>query len=176
MESSRLVLRPFKESDLDAFVAYRADPEVARYQSWDSYTREEGVAFFETMTKASFDDPGEYYQIAFELIETNEMIGDCVVHPLAEDAREVEIGFTLASRFQGKGYANEALTTLLTYLFDDLKKHRVFAITDVKNEGSIKLLENLGMRREGHFVENIWFKGEWGSEYLYAILNEEWKK
>ncbi|MCA0987471.1 GNAT family N-acetyltransferase [Guptibacillus algicola] len=176
IQSSRLLLRPFKESDLDAFVAYRADPEVARYQSWESYTREEGIAFFESMAKARFNAPGEYFQIAFERKDTNEMIGDCVVHPLAEDARQVEIGFTLAKRFQGKGYAHEALTTLLTYLFDELKKHRAFAVTDVKNEGSIKLLENLGMRREGHFIENIWFKGEWGSEYLYAILNKEWKR
>ncbi|WP_270181318.1 GNAT family N-acetyltransferase [Alkalihalobacillus sp. CinArs1] len=176
IQSARLALRPFKESDLDEFVAYRADPDVARYQSWDDYTKEDGIAFFEEMANARFDAPGEYYQIAFELMETNDLIGDCVVHPLAEDPRQVEIGFTLARKFQGKGYAYEALTTLLDYLFVDLKKHRAFAVSDVKNEGSVRLLENLGMRREGHFVQNIWFKGEWGSEYLYAILNKEWSR
>ncbi|MDQ0483894.1 GNAT family N-acetyltransferase [Guptibacillus hwajinpoensis] len=174
IESSRVRLRAFKAFDLDNFVHYRANPDVARYQSWENFTREQGVKFIEEMTKASFNSPGEYYQIAIELKETNELIGDCVMHPLKDDPKQVEIGFTLDPQFQGKGYAYEAVKCLVHSLFTDLSKHRITAITDVKNEPSIKLLERLGMRREGHFHQNIWFKGEWGSEYLYAILAEEW--
>lgn len=176
IETSRLRLRPFKASDVENFVNYRANPNVARYQSWENYSEAQGRKFVEEMVDASFDVPGEYYQIAFELKESEALIGDCVVHTLAEDEEQVEIGFTLAEEFQGKGYAIEAMETLLNYLFLELLKHRALAVTDVRNEPSIKLLENLGMRREGHFVKNIWFKGEWGSEYLYAILREEWGK
>lgn len=50
-----------------------------------------------------------------------------------------------------------------------------YYIADCENAASIALLERLGMRREGHFIQNIWFKGKWGDEYLYAILEEEWK-
>jgi RimJ/RimL family protein N-acetyltransferase len=51
----------------------------------------------------------------------------------------------------------------------------VIAITDVENAPSVALLERLGLRREGHFRQNVWFKGKWGDEYLYAMLQEEWQ-
>jgi len=63
---------------------------------------------------------------------------------------------------------------VLDYVFTKLHSHRVIAITDCENERSVALLSRLGMRREGHFIQNIWFKGKWGNEYLYAILREEW--
>ena len=63
---------------------------------------------------------------------------------------------------------------MLNYAFTKLELHRVIAITDCENERSVALLSRLGMRREGHFIQNIWFKGKWGDEYLYAVLREEW--
>jgi RimJ/RimL family protein N-acetyltransferase len=52
----------------------------------------------------------------------------------------------------------------------------VIAVTDVRNQASIQVLERIGMRREAHFFENIVFKGELGSEYVYALLLDEWKQ
>ena len=57
----------------------------------------------------------------------------------------------------------------------ELKKHRVVATTDVENTASYRLLETLGFRREGHFIQNIFFKGAWGDEYQYALLRSEGK-
>jgi RimJ/RimL family protein N-acetyltransferase len=62
----------------------------------------------------------------------------------------------------------------LDYAFDDLGLHRVAAIADCRNKPSWALLERVGMRREGHFLENVWFKGGWSDEYLYAVLKDEW--
>ena len=66
------------------------------------------------------------------------------------------------------------MSNVLEYAFMQLGLHRVVAITDCENEASVALLDGLGMRREGHFIQNIWFKGKWGDEYLYAILKDEW--
>lgn len=52
--------------------------------------------------------------------------------------------------------------------------HRVHAVADRENGPSVAVLERLGLRREGAFVENAWFKGRLSSEYLYATLREEW--
>ncbi len=52
--------------------------------------------------------------------------------------------------------------------------HRVFAVTDALNAPAAALLERVGLRREAHFHENIFFKGAWGSEFLFAILEREW--
>jgi RimJ/RimL family protein N-acetyltransferase len=80
----------------------------------------------------------------------------------------------LAQANQGQGFATEALTCLLDYLFQQKRLHRVVADTDSQNVPSWTLLERLGMRREGHLRQSLWFKGQWADEYLYAILAEEW--
>lgn len=90
------------------------------------------------------------------------------------DGRQAEIGFTFSRAYQGRGLASEAVARLLDYAFGELGLHRVYAITDQENVRSVALLERLGMRREGEFVENAWFKGRWSSEYLYATLRDEW--
>ena len=103
------------------------------------------------------------------------LIGDCGLHTLADRPGQAEIGFTLALEQQGKGYATEAVNCLLDYVFGTLEKHRVIAVTDTRNGPASRLLERVGMRREGHFIENVWFKGEWGDEYQYAMLEREWR-
>ncbi|HSH01651.1 MAG TPA: GNAT family protein [Anaerolineae bacterium] len=173
--SARLRLRSFEMRDVAGFVAYRSEPEVARYQSWEApYSEGQGVAFVREMMGAEAGRVGEWYQLAIELRETGELLGDCAFCVLAEDGQQAEIGYTLATRAQGYGYGREAVSCLLDYLFVELGLHRVRAICDVENEASVRLLTHLGWRREGHMVENVWFKGSWGSEYLYALLRREW--
>ena len=174
LESGRIVLRRFRDSDTEPFLAYRADPDVARYQSWEDYTCDEAKRFVAAMRALHPDTPGEWFQFAIEIKATNEMIGDCGLLTLQEEPGQAEIGVTVATEHQGKGYAMEAVTCLMDYVFTSLRKHRVRAITDCKNTRTIALLERIGMRREGHFIQNVWFKGAWGDEYLYAILRREW--
>ncbi len=173
--TERLLLRSFRDADIETFSAYRSDPEVARYQGWNApYSIAQAREFIAEMQSTRPATPGEWYQVAIELKSSGELIGDCAFCVLAGDERQAEIGFTLARAYQGQGYATEAVTRLLDYLFGAVCLHRVRANCDVENLASTKLLERIGMRREGEFVENIWFKGRWGSEYWYAILAREW--
>jgi ribosomal-protein-alanine N-acetyltransferase len=103
------------------------------------------------------------------------LLGDCAFSVMSNDKRQAYIGITLARPFWGKGYAEEASRGLLNYLFVELNLHRVVAECDVENSASIILLSRLGFRREAHLIENIWFKGSWGSEFHYALLEREWK-
>lgn len=172
IESPRLILRRFRDADLAPFLAYLNDPDVARYQSWESYTEQQAREVIEKQKKASPGIPGQWFTFALELKESATLIGHVALKVLED--RQAEIGFTLARAAHGKGLAHEGTTCVLEYLFTKLKLHRVIAIADCDNERSLALLGRLGLRREGHFIENIWFKGQWGSEYLYAILREEW--
>jgi len=176
LKTPRLILRPFEEADLPAFAAYRSDPEVARYQSWTTpFTLEQAREFLREMAHAHPGAAGTWYQFAVERQEQAGLIGDCAFQVLAEDERQAQIGFSFSRAFQGQGYASEAVSRMVDYLFGDLGLHRVSATCDVENAASYRLLERIGMRREAHFVENIWFKGAWGSEYAYAVLSSEWK-
>lgn len=172
LESQRLILRRFTDEDLASFLAYLNDPLVARYQSWESYTVEQAREVIEKQKMLNPGLPGQWFTFALELKETRTLIGHVALKML--DDEQAEIGFTLARSAHGQGLAFEATSRVLDYVFTKLKLHRVTAITDCENEKSFTLLERLGMRREGHFVQNIWFKGKWGSEYSYAILRDEW--
>ena len=174
IETPRLVLRRFADADLAAFLAYANDPEVSRYQSWESYTEREGRELIARQKAAAPGRPGEWFNFAVELKETGALAGHVSLCVKAEDARQGEIGFALAREHQGRGLAREAAGRVLAYAFETLGLHRVVAVTDCENARSAALLERLGMRREAHFVENVWFKGAWGSEYLYAVLRGEW--
>lgn len=175
-ETDRLLLRSFKASDLESFLAYRNDPDVAQYQSWDiPYPREKATRFVQEI-QAGDVASRRWLQIAIELKSTHEMIGDVAFSIRADDSQQAVIGYSLARPYWRRGYAFEAVSRLLAFLFDELNLHRVIAECDVANIASWKLLQKLGFRREAHLVENIFFKGTYGSEFHYAILAREWKE
>ena len=177
LETDRLILRKFKESDAEVFFEYRTYPHVALYQGegWVNYRLEQAKEFVKEQMDFEPGIPDTWFQIAIELRDTGNLIGDLAIHTLPQDINQVEIGFTLSSIYQNKGFGVEVVRSLLGYIFNVLNKHRVIAITDVRNIPSIKLLEKVGMRKEGHFIKNAWNKGEYTDEYSFALLKEEWQ-
>ncbi|PWK08363.1 GNAT family N-acetyltransferase [Tumebacillus permanentifrigoris] len=175
VRSNRLILRQFSQQDVDSFYLYRSSPEVATFQSWENYQYHDAELFVRKQSKCVPDQPGTWFQFAIALVETNQLIGDCALHTLLGEPRIVEIGFTLAEEHQGNGYASEAVRALLSYVFTGLRKHKVIAFADVRNEKSIRLLERVGMRREGQLLENYMSKGQWVDEYQYSLLQSEWE-
>ena len=172
LESPRLVLRPFVPGDVPALAAYRNRPEVSRFQSWESFGVEEAAALVRSATETP--TPGIWFQIAFALRESGALVGDCGLKLHESEPRHGMVGITLSPEYQHRGLAAEGLSCLFDHLFTKTEVRRIVADTDPENVPSWKLLERLGMRREGHLVENLWFKGRWADSYLYAILREEW--
>jgi RimJ/RimL family protein N-acetyltransferase len=156
LRTVRLRLRRFGPADLEAFVGYRADPDVARYQGWDAgYSRAAGEEFLRWVMSADPDTPGEWFQFAIELAAVSGLIGDCAAH---FDRNGVEVGFTIAPAHQRHGYATEAVGGLLGYL--RARGHRrAVAWCDVANVGSQGVLTRLGFVRD--LTE--------GGEYRYSL-------
>ncbi|MDK2981244.1 MAG: hypothetical protein PWQ55_1591 [Chloroflexota bacterium] len=174
LETERLILRPFREADAQAFCDYRSDPQVARYQGWSApYPLAQAESFVAEMAAKDPRQPGQWYQIALERKADGLVIGDCAFH-LSEDGRQAELGLTLARAYQQQGYGREANQRLMDWLFADLKLHRLFANVDPANQGAIRLLTKLGFRDEGCFCQSMWLKGEWVDEQWYALLRDEW--
>lgn len=86
----------------------------------------------------------------------------------------VEVGFVFNPLHAGKGYTSEAVKNVLAYLFSNLNTHRVQAVLDARNKASVKLCERIGLRKEAHFIQDYWNKGEWTDSYVYAILKDEY--
>jgi RimJ/RimL family protein N-acetyltransferase len=171
----RCRLRDFTQRDLAEFARYRAIPEVARFQSWTDYSLADAQKLFIAQAGTRFGRDGSWYQVAIAANQDGALLGDCALHFL-EDGRQLEIGFTVAPEHQGRGIAREALSLLLDHVFGTMKKYRVIAVTDAENVAAQKLLASLGFRKEAHYRENVFFKGRWGDECLFACLASEWPK
>ena len=174
IHTTRLNIRHLELSDLSDFHIYRSNPEVTKYQSFDVMTIEQAEEFIKDNSTRHFGKAGEWVQYGIENCETRKLIGDCAIKLDQYDTRIAEIGITISHLEQKKGYAKEALIGILTFLFDTKEVHRVVEIVDTENIASLNLLKSTGFRQEGHFIENIFFKGKWGSEYQYAMLKREW--
>lgn len=85
----------------------------------------------------------------------------------------VEIGYSFSAQNSGKGYATEAVSQLVEYLFEEVHVHRIQATLDARNFASQKLCERIGMSKEGHFNQNYWSKGEWADSIEYGVLVED---
>jgi RimJ/RimL family protein N-acetyltransferase len=170
-ETKRIVIRRFKPSDLEAFVAFRSAPEVCAFQGSCSLQR--GRDLIAEMREKSLGDPG-WFQFALEEKTSGELIGDLALN-LIELPRTAELGFTLAPAQWGKGFALEAATGLLEIAFDGLKLHRIIAFTAEDNLRSQRLLERLGFRLEGKSLESYEVNGVWTNEFQFALLNREWR-
>lgn len=172
--TEKLRIRNLEPDDLTDFHGYRSNPEVTRYQGFDVMTLPQAAEFIESQADKLFGQAGEWVQYAVERKEDHRLVGDCAIKLDHYEPRIAEIGLTISPLHQRNGYAREVLKGILGWLFEVKMIHRVVEIVDVRNEASIRLLESVGFRKEGYFLENIFFKGEWGSEYQYALLRREW--
>jgi len=175
LPTSRLILRNLKDDDLPDFLEYRSDPEVCEFQGYEPMTEAQAEKYIENVKDRKFGEAGKWVQLGIELKSENKLIGDIGLKPEVSDARIVEFGISLSTRYQGNGYAAEALTEAFNFLFDEAGIHRIVGVVDVENSSVIRLLEKLKFRREAAFAESFWDDGVWRDEYLYAMLEKDWK-
>jgi len=172
--SDRLQLVKLELNHVKDFYKYRSDAETNKYQGWIPYALEDCSHFIKNKIATQINTPNTWYQLAILKNDTSELIGDVGIHFL-EDEHQVEIGCTLNKEHHGMGYAQEALTGVISFLFNDLNKHRITASVDPDNLASIKMVKKLGFRKEAHFKESLNIDGTWVDDVIFAILNREWK-
>jgi len=175
IQSKRLLLREFKETDWQAVHSYASDPEVVRFMDWGPNTENETKAFVSRSISSQKEKPRRKYTLAITLKGENKIIGSCDICLVSSENKEGWIGYCLNRQLWRKGYATEAAKALLGFGFQELELHRIFATVDPANIASINVLEKINMQLEGHLREHKWVKGKWRDSVLYAILESEWK-
>jgi RimJ/RimL family protein N-acetyltransferase len=176
LETSRLVLRPFQAGDLEELFAFHSLPEVARFLYWEARDLEQVRGVLEAKAgQATLEEEGQVLALAVVGRVEGVVVGEVSLHWLSRRHRQGEIGFVFHPAYQGRGLATEAAGAVLRLGFEGLGLHRVVGRCDALNLASARLLERLGMRREAHFVHNEVFKGTWGDELVYAMLEDEWR-
>lgn len=163
----RLRIRRFRDDDVPLLVAYRSDPEIARYQGWTDFDEAQARAFVATLRAGRPGVPGEWYQFAIAPLSGDTLIGDIGLRVDAGDPTVADIGYTLATAHQGRGLASEAVRAVIDYAFCTLGVATIQATVDDRNLRSLALARRLGMREEAA-VETVW-RGEPCVERIFAL-------
>lgn len=174
IKTERLVLRPFTPRDEEDMLEFESRKDVARYLFNEPRTREDNARELAVrVNRTALRKEKDTLMVAVEL--DGKVIGYVLLTWLSEEHRQGEFGYVFHPDYHGRGYASEAAVEMLRIGFEKMNLHRVIGRCDPRNTGSARLMERLGMRKEAHFVESEIFKGEWGGELHYAMLESEWR-
>lgn len=165
----RTTLRQLSHSDLARFQAYRTDPQVARYQSWEKMTDEEAMAFIHSTRSQQILVPGTWSQIGIAYSDNDFLIGDVGIR-IDQVQEEAEIGFTIARDYQNRGIGKETVREAIKLIFEHTRVKRIIGITDERNLASLKLLKALGMIKIS--TDDVLFRGEPCSELTFALFRK----
>lgn len=151
LETSRLILRPWKESDLKPFYALNSNPEVMRYFP-GCLTREQSDALAHKLK--NIIETQAWGLWAVELKQGGDFIGFTGLNAQPSQfsfSPCTEIAWRLQQKYWGQGFATEAATACLNFAFDSLKLNQVVAFTAVQNTRSQALMQRLGMQFKDYF-------------------------
>ena len=173
IQTSRLLIRPFQEEDFDALFEYLSDPEIYKYESGEPITLDEARTLTQERSRSTI-----FWAVVLQ--DTQKLVG----HLYFQQTKPLEyltweLGYIFNPHFQNNGYASESAAALIRYGFDHWGIHRVVAHCNPQNIASWRVLERIGVRREGHFRRNIFFRAAadgspiWVDTFEYAILKEE---
>jgi RimJ/RimL family protein N-acetyltransferase len=178
LETERLVLRPLGTGDFDAYYSYSSVPENMTYMIFGPYTPEEAMGFLQRCENWWKEDPPRVYEFAATLRDSGKMIGNCGLYLDDEKRATGMLGWCYHRDYWNRGYATESVKALLRFGFEELKLHRIHAECNADNIASARVMEHVGMRREGHFIKNrfdrVGDQKMWYSEFFYGILREEY--
>lgn len=171
IETKRLLIRSFNKNDWRDLYEYLSDEEVVKFEPYECYTLDECK---KEAARRSKD--GDFKAVCLK--DTLKLIGN--IYLSERDFNTWELGYVFNKNFQGYGYATEAASVMVDDAFKNRGARRIIAMCSPLNVSSWRLLERLGMRREGHLLQNIYFKLDkqgnpiWHDTYEYGILAAEW--
>jgi RimJ/RimL family protein N-acetyltransferase len=173
--TERLLIRPLTPDDLDRHHALFSDRDVVRYLYFGPFDRAAAQEHLERRSVVELPSEGGWINFGVEVQGEGVLIGELAMGFISAGHAHYEVGYVFDAAYEGHGYATEGAAMIVELAFAGLGAHRVSGRLDARNERSARVLERLGMRREAHFFENEFVKGEWTDELVYAVLEPEWR-
>lgn len=176
IETQRLILRELEETDTQEVHKYASDTEVTKYVPFGPNTLKQTEEFVRMCIKYQYQKDRVDFELAVIEKKDSKLIGACGLHISDREYREGWIGYSLNKMCWGNGYGTDIAKTLLDIGFSQLKLHRIYATCHPDNLSSEKILQKIGMKKEGYLRKHIWSKGSWRDSLLYAILENEYSQ
>ena len=175
LTTNRLILRNMRMSDARDIYEYSCDPQVARHVLWEAHQSiHQTKAYIRyVLRQYRMGSPSSF---CIALKETGKVIGTIGFMWVSNENRSAEVGYSLSRAYWNRGYMTEALAAVLRFGFEELNLNRIEAQFECDNPASGRVMEHVGMRREGTLKERLYNKSRFVDVELYAILREEWRK
>lgn len=169
LQSSRVRLRRFAQSDVPDLFGMFSDAQFMRYWSCPPYVSiAQAQELFDRKDRGV--SAGEFNEWAITLPENDRLIGHCTIFSINKGQRRAEVGYGIGRPYWGNGYAQDAMHLMLDFAFSSLGLHRLEADVDPRNVGSVNLLDRLGFVREGLLRERWHVNGEICDSAIYGLL------
>lgn len=176
LETERLWLRPYEESDLEWFTELRQNEEVTQFLPFGRESDDEMPTILaDRIAKRELLQAGDRIMCVLVCKATDQPVGDVMLAWETQWDQTGEVGYKLSPSHHGEGYATEAAALMLEFGFTAAGFHRIVGIANSRNAASHAVLRRLGMREEGCMRSASLVRGEWHDETVFAILEEEWR-
>jgi RimJ/RimL family protein N-acetyltransferase len=174
LETERLVLRPLTPEDAATVARLAGSREIAHttISIPHPYSEEQARAWIAAHTSQSSTGKGIVFGVATK--EDAQLIGAVGLRDVDVEHSQAEMGFWIGMPSWGRGYATEAARRVVRYAFEELKLNRLYAHHMVRNPASGRVLEKVGMKREGLLRQRVRKWGVFEDVVLLAILHDDW--
>lgn len=172
LESKRLILRQLTPEDAPDFFACQSDPEVFRYSG---RSEEPSLEAATHTLNILFKRHQERTMLSWAIVlkENQHLIGRFQIEEWSDENHRAAVGYLLGKQYWGKGYATEALSAMIAYLYEQTTVNRIDTFTWSENIASARVMEKAGMRFEGLARQKRFAKGAFRDLKIYAILRED---
>jgi len=174
--TSRLRLRPLRDSDADDLWPFVSDPELPRMMSWTAHTERSETLAFIASTREAF---ARGTDIAWAIEIDGRAVGVISLDGIQFAVRawrvdSAELGYWIAPPLWGKGMMTEAAHAVLGCAFETIGLHKITVGCIAENVGSRRVIEKLGFRLSGRREDDVWRDGRWWSMLRYELTGSEW--
>ena len=173
LESSRLIFRAIKRTDLYDIYEYSSNPKTSQYLLWEPHMTMEYTREFIEIVISKYKS-GEYNDWALVNKEDGKMIGTCGFTRIDEENSVAEIGYVISPSYWGRGFATEAASKIIEFAFEKLNVNRIEAKFMFGNDASLAVMKNVGMKFEGYQREAMFVKGKFKTIGISSILKREY--
>ena len=179
LKTERLLLREWTDNDYENIFQIRSHESVAKYTSEDPYQIIADSHWRVDGSRMYFHEKNMGITWGIFDKESGRVLGDIDFTYKDRAHFRIQLGCMFAPHAWGKGYATEAMKEVIRYGFEDFpqfKIHRMEADTDPRNASAIKLLENIGFRKEGLLLDYYFERGRFVDKLFFGLLRSDWEK
>jgi [ribosomal protein S5]-alanine N-acetyltransferase len=172
LNGPRVKLREFRADDADALFTYATDPKVLERTHWQIFKPEDAGHWISHMQGLAMRQPRVEYQWALTVPPDDTPVGGARLRVESEQSQRGSIGYILSPGYWGKGLVTEAASIVVEFALQTLKLHRVEALVEPSNGPSWRVLERIGMTREGLLRDYLMDRDRWVDAYIYATVTD----